>query len=51
MKFGLRARHLRDALGLTQRELASRLHVSVSYVSKVENDRLHSGDCDSPSVS
>lgn len=29
---------------MTQRELAERLGVSVSYVSKVENQRLHFGD-------
>jgi transcriptional regulator with XRE-family HTH domain len=29
---------------LTQTELAERLDVSVSYVSKVENERLHFGD-------
>ncbi len=29
---------------MTQTELAERLDVSVSYVSKVENERLHFGD-------
>ena len=44
MRFGIRARQLRDELGLTQQELAGRLDVSVSYISKVENDSLHFGD-------
>ena len=44
MKFGLRVRVLRDEQGLTQQELADRLEVSVSYISKVENERLHFGD-------
>ena len=29
---------------MTQRELATRLDVSVSYISKVENEKLHFGD-------
>ena len=29
---------------MTQRELARRLDVSISYVNKVENGKLHSGD-------
>lgn len=44
MQFGLRVRQLRISQKLTQRELADRLGVSVSYVSKVENDNLHFGD-------
>ena len=44
MKFGLRVRVLRDEQNLTQQELADRLEVSVSYISKVENERLHFGD-------
>ena len=44
MQFGNRVRELRDARQFTQRELAERLGVSVSYISKVENERLHFGD-------
>ena len=44
MQFGQRVRELREASGQTQRELAERLGVSVSYISKVENERLHFGD-------
>ena len=44
MEFGERVRELREQRGWTQRELSERLSVSVSYVSKVENDRLHFGD-------
>lgn len=44
MKFGQRVRDLRLGSGLTQQELADRLKVSVSYISKVENEKLHFGD-------
>ena len=44
MQFGQKVRELREARGFTQRELADRLSVSVSYISKVENERLHFGD-------
>lgn len=44
MQFGSRVREIREARGFTQRELADRLNVSVSYISKVENERLHFGD-------
>lgn len=44
MTFGERVRELRFQRGLTQKELAERLEVSVSYISKVENERLHFGD-------
>ena len=44
MRFGLRVRELRTQQELTQQELANRLGVSVSYISKVENERLHFGD-------
>ena len=44
MQFGQRVRELREASGQTQRELAESLGVSVSYISKVENERLHFGD-------
>jgi transcriptional regulator with XRE-family HTH domain len=44
MNFGNRVRQLRKESGLTQRELADRLAVTISYVSKVENGKLHHGD-------
>lgn len=44
MRFGNRVRDLREARKLTQKELAERLGVSVSYISKVENEKLHFGD-------
>jgi len=44
MQFGERVRELRLNCGFTQQELASRLGVSVSYISKVENEKLHFGD-------
>lgn len=44
MSFGERVRKLRLERGLTQQELADRLRVSVSYISKVENEKLHFGD-------
>jgi len=44
MKFGERIRTLRESRLLTQNVLAERLGVSVSYISKVENERLHFGD-------
>lgn len=44
MQFGQRVRELREQQGYTQRELAESLDVSVSYISKVENEKLHFGD-------
>ncbi len=44
IKFGERVRTLRESQLLTQSLLAERLGVSVSYISKVENARLHFGD-------
>lgn len=44
MQFGERAIELRHTLGVKQADLASRMNVSVSYISKVENGRLHFGD-------
>ena len=38
--FGERLRELRKAKKLSQRELADRVGVDFSYISKVENDRL-----------
>lgn len=44
MRFGERVRALRVQGGLTQQTLADRMGVSVSYISKVENEKLHFGD-------
>jgi HTH-type transcriptional regulator, competence development regulator len=44
MKFGTKVRTTRLTRGMTQQELAKRMSVSVSYISKVENERLHFGD-------
>lgn len=44
MKFGTKVRDTRIQRGMTQQELAKRMKVSVSYISKVENERLHFGD-------
>ena len=44
MTFGERVRDLRNECEMTQRELAERLDVTISYISKVENRKLHHGD-------
>jgi transcriptional regulator with XRE-family HTH domain len=44
MQFGERVRELRVLRGLTQQVIADRMSVSVSYISKVENGKLHFGD-------
>ncbi len=44
MHFGQKVRELRIARGLTQQVVADHLSVSVSYISKVENGKLHFGD-------
>jgi len=44
MRFGERVRELRQDQGLTQQKLAERLDVSLSYISKVENERLNAGE-------
>ncbi len=44
MQFGQRVRVLRKQHNLTQRELAAKLGVSFTYISKVENKKLHFGD-------
>ena len=40
MKFGNRLRDLRRTAGLTLRELAVRINVDFSYISKLENGQL-----------
>jgi transcriptional regulator with XRE-family HTH domain len=42
--FGERIRELRKALNLGQRELAKKIGVSHTYVSKIENEKLDFGD-------
>ncbi|TWU08885.1 anaerobic benzoate catabolism transcriptional regulator [Symmachiella macrocystis] len=49
MRFGNRVKELRQEQGLTQQKLAERLDVSLSYISKVENERLNVGDYPSES--
>ena len=44
MQFGERVRELRVQRGLTQQAVAEQVQVSVSYISKVENGKLHFGD-------
>lgn len=44
MQFGERVRELRHQRGVKQADLAARMSVSVSYISKVENGKLHFGD-------
>lgn len=44
MQFGDRVRQLRTERGVRQSDLAAAMGVSVSYISKVENGKLHFGD-------
>src|SRR4051812_6650789 len=44
MTFGERVRQLRTAKGLTLRDLAPKVGVGFTYISKVENGRLDFGD-------
>lgn len=44
VSFSARVRQLRTMRAMTQTDLATRMSVSVSYISKVENDKLHFGD-------
>lgn len=44
MQFGERVKDLRLQCEFTQQYLADRMNVSVSYISKVENGKLHFGD-------
>ncbi len=44
MRFGERVRQLRQENGLTQGALAASLDVSMSYICKVENEKLQFGD-------
>ncbi len=44
MQFGEKVRVLRAQQAMTQQDLAECMGVSVSYISKVENEKLHFGD-------
>src|SRR5262249_62025976 len=44
MTFGERVRELRKAKNLTLRELAAKLKVNFTYLSKIENQRLSFGE-------
>ena len=44
MRFGNRLRQLRKAKGLTLRELAKKVGVGFTYLSRAENERFQYGD-------
>ena len=44
MRFGERLRELRRAKGLTLRDLAGKVGVGFTYLSRAENERLQYGD-------
>jgi transcriptional regulator with XRE-family HTH domain len=44
MTFGQKIRALRKCQGLSQRDLAGKVRVNFSYISKIENERLDFGD-------
>src|SRR4051794_30900689 len=44
MRFGQRLRELRKAKGYTLRDLAAKVGVGFTYLSRVENERLQYGD-------
>ena len=44
MRFGERLRELRKAKGLTLRDLAAKVNVGFTYLSRAENERLQYGD-------
>lgn len=50
MTFGQRIREMRQAKGWTLRELAPKVGVGFTYLSKVENERLDFGDYPSESL-
>lgn len=50
MTFGERVRELRKAKGFTLRDLADLVDVGFTYLSRVENGRLNSGDYPSDSL-
>ena len=50
MRFGERIRQLRRDRGTTQRDLAAKVNVEFSYISKIENGRLDFGSSPSESL-
>jgi HTH-type transcriptional regulator, competence development regulator len=44
MTFGPKIRALRKAMHLSQRDLAGKVKVNFSYISKIENEKLDFGD-------
>jgi transcriptional regulator with XRE-family HTH domain len=44
MTFGRKIRELRKASNLSQRDLATKVKVSFTYISKIENEKLDFGD-------
>jgi transcriptional regulator with XRE-family HTH domain len=44
MAFGAKIRELRKARNLSQRDLATKVKVSFTYISKIENEKLDFGD-------
>lgn len=44
MTFGEKIRRLRKALNLSQRDLAGKVKVNFTYISKIENEKLDFGD-------
>src|SRR3954451_14211162 len=44
MTFGEKIRRLRKALNLSQRDLAGKVKVNFTYISKIENERLDFAD-------
>ena len=44
MTFGERIRHLRKEKNLSQRDLATKVGVNFTYISKIENEKLDFGD-------
>ena len=44
MQFGEKVRELRQAKNLTQRDLADKVKVNFTYISKIENGKLDFGD-------
>jgi transcriptional regulator with XRE-family HTH domain len=44
MTFGEKIRELRKAKNLSQRELATKVKVNFTYISKIENEKLDFGD-------
>ena len=47
MRFGQKLKELRKARNLSQRELASRVSLNFTYLSKIENERLDFGEAPS----